>query len=259
MTYLIRKQKEYLLYPLSIKKFGNFSCPTCRSGYIDPVDAIIHTSKDPETNKFIQQNQFVQQEYKGQFNLVLKCSMCAQKFHVSGAGYYDYEHIDIHNWETKTYGEEYYGEEYWVTYLPKYFDPSPHLIELPEKMPKAMQKEMIYVFNLFWFDSSACGNRLRIVVERLLDFLDVLPQRNLHSRIEKLSDEYKKTKDYLLAIKWLGNEGSHESNLSRSDIVDALSLLEHIINITFADVSKELDDLAKQINEKKGSIKKHID
>jgi hypothetical protein len=101
-------------------------------------------------------------------------------------------------------------------------------------------------FTLFWVDASAWGTRLRSAIESLLDQIKVKRftvnakgrriQLTTHARLTLLAKNASKhasTADTLLAIKWIGNEGSHAGSLTRDDVLDGFDLLDHALDQVF--------------------------
>src|ERR1035437_667301 len=86
-------------------------------------------------------------------------------------------------------------------------------------------------------DQGAAANRLRVALECLLDHVGIPRQEKnqkgdvwdlkLHSRIETFEKAEANLGGQLMALKWLGNTASHEGNVTREDLLDALEILEH--------------------------------
>lgn len=110
----------------------------------------------------------------------------------------------------------------------------------------------------------AC-NQLRVAIEYIVDDLlgcdeEMLERKDgkfvsLDKKIEKIKikDNLKFSKEFLSAVKWLGNAGSHEVDaLTLRDFFDALALIERILNDFYSDGGSEsLEDIASHINENK--------
>ena len=76
---------------------------------------------------------------------------------------------------------------------------------------------------------------------------------NLHNRIDKLAKQHSELKELLLAIKWIGNEGSHpEKSLTKNNVIDLYEILEHVLSELFENKSKSILAKAKKINKAKG-------
>jgi len=57
----------------------------------------------------------------------------------------------------------------------------------------------------------------------------------------------------MLAIKWLGNAGSHaEGAVTLDDVMDAYDLIDHVLQELYTQKARKAKALAKLINKKKG-------
>jgi hypothetical protein len=75
----------------------------------------------------------------------------------------------------------------------------------------------------------------------------------LHSRISLLPAKHSELGQLFLAIKWLGNAGSHaDSPINVDDVMDAYDLLDHALQELYEQKAKKVNALAKKINKKKG-------
>ena len=78
---------------------------------------------------------------------------------------------------------------------------------------------------------------------------------SLHDRIKLFPNV--EVKDILLAIKWIGNSGSHsKSKLETIDIIETYKLYEFSLQKLFNNEEKVIKSIAKQINERKGTRKR---
>ncbi len=78
----------------------------------------------------------------------------------------------------------------------------------------------------------------------------------LHDRIEEFKKKNKEVADYLLAIKWIGNTGSHPGELEKEDILEAYQLLEHSLLSLYDNKEERLRKISKEINSRKGVRKR---
>jgi len=62
--------------------------------------------------------------------------------------------------------------------------------------------------------------------------------------------------DFLLAIKWIGNTGSHTGKLERIDVLEAYELLELSLNKLYDDTEIKLSKISKEIIKRKGTRKR---
>jgi len=79
-----------------------------------------------------------------------------------------------------------------------------------------------------------------------------------HVRIEKLEVKNPDAAQYLMAIKWLGNTGSHgaTSNLSRDDLLNAAEFFEAAVDLLYVKRATKIRRLASEINRRKGPKKR---
>ncbi len=80
----------------------------------------------------------------------------------------------------------------------------------------------------------------------------------LHGRIERFGKKGATQADigeHLMAVKWLGNAGSHQGEaLTRADTEMAFDQIEHILAEVYGRRTESLKAAAKAINKKGGSI-----
>jgi hypothetical protein len=78
----------------------------------------------------------------------------------------------------------------------------------------------------------------------------------LHARILRYSKKHAEVGQHLLAIKWLGNSGSHSDDLRAQDALDGFELLEHALEEVYELKSAKLKKLAATIIKKNPFHKK---
>lgn len=156
-------------------------------------------------------------------------------------------------------------------YFPRFFEPPPPVFPIPSKCPKKVRSELVRAFALIWSDVDSAGNRLRVAVEALMNECKIQKkakikaERNkgkfrdltLDDRIKKFGEKQDEAATHLMAIKWLGNTGSHTglAVLTRDDLLDAFEHFEHALDLIYLKNSADLMKRAKHINELKGPIR----
>jgi hypothetical protein len=195
-------------------------------------------------------------EFKFVSLLVCNNEKCKEPITVSGTGFY--ERIQTSATET----------EHVEFFRPTHVNPSPALIPISPKYPKKVVSELEKSFISSWQDYSASGNHIRAAVERLLDHLkQPKTQRNnsgkqqrivLHKRITELAKRKKDVGEALLAVKWLGNAGSHTDELTQNDVYDALDILDSVLEELFVQQKTKVKKLVAAINKRKGPAKKKL-
>ncbi len=194
------------------------------------------------------------------FTYFLECNSCKEIAAVVGT--------------TSNFLHQYYGpnddaDTHLATTLhPEHITPAPLVFALPKKTPRQIADEVKRAFSLLWSDHEACASRIRTCIELLLDDIKISKTRmtnegkerelSLHKRIEKYSEIDKESADLLLAVKWIGNAGSHSNTagLERNDILDVFEILDFVLEQNYVGQRKRLATLAAAINDAKGKPKK---
>ena len=151
-------------------------------------------------------------------------------------------------------------------FYPKYFYPYLQLFEVNENCPKEINKVVNDSFALYWNDLSSCANKIRIALELLMNYFKIdktyktkenkRKRLSLHQRIVMFKSKKPQVTEFLLAIKWIGNSGSHVGSLDNKDILETYELLELSLNKLFDNTEERLKKLSKKINSRKGKIKR---
>lgn len=165
-------------------------------------------------------------------------------------------------------GDGVYREVYESHFRPTMFVPALNLIAIPAKCPPTVAQPLRESFALFFSSPGAASNNIRIAVEELLTelrvkrFNTVGGQRrfiSLHQRINLLPRKFVDLRELMLAIKWLGNAGSHGDGgsgaISADDVMDAYEMMEHILAEVYSPRSNRLAAIAKKVNKRKGPLR----
>src|SRR5262245_51553045 len=105
-------------------------------------------------------------------------------------------------------------------------------------------------------DLRAAANYRRSCVEKLLDHLKEPNTGTLHRRIENYKKRDEQRGAALLAVKWVGNAGSHVDDIARADIYDAFDILEAVLTEVFSCADSKVAKSVDAIN-KRGSRSRH--
>ncbi|MDF4711260.1 DUF4145 domain-containing protein [Vibrio parahaemolyticus] len=233
-----------------------WECPSCGKGVLELVNdsffskessksvaAHDHPVWDPEWIELV-------------FSCFFECSSSACKEVVACTG------VGTVDWDVAVdeYGEQ--VQEYDQYFKPTYFQPALKYFDIPEKTPSEVQKSICTSFSLVLTSPDSASNHVRVAIELLLNSLKIkrYSQRggkrysiNLHQRIESLPAKYVHLKELLLAVKWLGNAGSHASKpLSLDDVFDAYEILEVVLSDLYENKVELAKKLAKGINKNRG-------
>jgi hypothetical protein len=193
----------------------------------------------------------------GTFHGSLRCSLAQCTEPVSIAG--DYKIDLVLATDGKWFGE------YDAFYRLRFAVPALPLLDPPSKTPDRVRRAVQAASATLWTDPAAAGNRLRFAIEELLTGHGVrrFSVRNgkqtrltTHARIVAFQTRKTEAGDALMAVKWIGNEGSHADGLTATDIIDGAALLGHALRLLYDDSAKEMERRIKKINKAKGLPRK---
>lgn len=189
------------------------------------------------------------------FTALLSCTnpSCKEVVSCSGTGSVETEYVYTNNGHDRNYVEY---------FKPFFFYPSLNFFHIPDKTPEDVKSSIIASFSLVYNNKSAAANQVRIALECLLTHLKIKQyaisggrrkKLTLHSRIVLLTVKHQKIKDICLAIKWLGNAGSHcNDEISFDDVFDGYDMLSFVLEELYDNKHTHVKRLAKKINAKKG-------
>jgi len=241
--------------PLTKQSSPAWPCPACASGTLAFVPNSFvekETVESKQTYKILGEPESITYT----FSAWLKCSYgnCGEKVAVIGVGKVIATGALDSDEELNEGGPP--SPEYQTIYQPLFCWPMLDMFELPEKCPDKIKLELQAGFRLFWLDQAASAGRLRVSLERLMDHCRVPQHLGLHKRIEKFSEKDSVAGEKLMALKWLGNTGSHQSNVSRDDLLDGFEILEFLVAELFDKRTDRVTKLARQISKKHKSRRK---
>jgi hypothetical protein len=155
--------------------------------------------------------------------------------------------------------------EYVTRLTPNSFVPSLTLIEVTDAFPKGVTRRIGSASKVLWMDPSSAANRLRSAIEALMDEHGIPRKRldrhrriveiSLHERIgnfKKAKTEYAEAADLLLAVKWIGNVGSHDDRMRVDDVLDGAELLDHALEAIYDTYRDEIKKKAMEITARRG-------
>ena len=73
---------------------------------------------------------------------------------------------------------------------------------------------------------------------------------SLHARIDAFAKTKSPVGSQLMALKWLGNAGSHSTEVSKDDLLDAFEIMEHSLVEIIDKRSAKVAALAKKLTKK---------
>ena len=240
------KAKIFEIPKYDLFELPKFKCPKCDEGLLIFDTQKMISEEMEQSKKTFEATQEI--EYcEGFFSAFGKCYNpdCKEIVIISGV-----TKVKLYEWDEET-GSSF--PVYKSIYEIQYINPPIRLIDLPIDINNNIKDTLNKSFSLFWIDENACANKIRVVIEQLLDYLKVPKARTLHRRLEKLEDNPNLFK-LLSAVKLIGNEGSHSPiNLERKDLIDAYSIIELSLKDLFDKTREEINQIAIIINQKYGN------
>jgi len=185
---------------------------------------------------------------EGNFIAFMVCNngFCGEVATVAG----DYRSEEHAQWDEHSEQEERYTT---TAYRIFSFRPAPPIINIPKNLNSDAKRHLKKAFELFWNDYASCANRLRIVVEYLLDQFQIERQgadggyRSLSGRLKQMKDVKPEQEHLLSALRWLGNAGSHDGVVDFKDLISCFEMLEHVMIELLEERRAKMDADAKRI------------
>jgi Domain of unknown function (DUF4145) len=229
-------------HPLTERSSPAWPCPACSNGTLALVPNSL-VAKETVESRQLYEVLCEPESTAYTFSAWLRCNYgdCGEEVVVVGNG--TVARFDRMN----EAGEE--EEKYIRSFHPLFCWPMPDMFELPEKCPPEVQTELRAGFRLFWSDQAASAGRVRVSLERLMDHYRI-PELKLHDRIKEFSKAETTAGEKLMALKWLGNTGSHQGSVSRDDLLDGFEVLEYSIAELFDQRTARVAELARQLMRK---------
>lgn len=250
---------------LWIKEFTEDSipewmCPNCKKGVLTKKKGKFELVENNLSISYHEMEDWDANFRRGVFSGMIYCNKCGEVIAISGSF-----HGAIVGHYIEGLNEYCEGEADFLT--PEYFTPSIEIFPITEHFPQKITDKIKESFKLFFSDASSCANKVRTVVELLMDHYkinktkDIRGKRKkmqLHERIQLFGLKHKEAGKYLMAIKWLGNHGSHSTDtITKIDVLDAFEILEHTLNLLFNNETSRIDKITNQIIKRKGPRKKN--
>ncbi|WP_157570782.1 DUF4145 domain-containing protein [Microtetraspora malaysiensis] len=120
-----------------------------------------------------------------------------------------------------------------------YARPALTLVDCPVGTPESVVAAGRVAAEIVWIDPAGAAGRLRVAVEELLTAQRVprfrmaakpgkpikRVRRTTHQRIELFAQRKPQVEQVLMAVKWIGNTGSHEGSLGIEDVLEGAEML----------------------------------
>jgi hypothetical protein len=211
-----------------------WQCPTCFSGLLVLRENSFQFAQTTESKNAQPEEDWGDRDWiTYTFSAILDCSNKACKECVTTCGQggisEDYSPVEDGSYDL-TYTK-------WFT--PEYFFPPLVIFPVPRHCPQSVADETKASFRLFFCDQASASNHIRKAVENLMTEQGIkrFDTKNgqrvavpLHRRIDLYSNRNRDIAELLMAIKWIGNAGSHAGEINKDDVLDAYEILEIVLD-----------------------------
>lgn len=234
----------------------DWTCPACQKAILVLSQDSFHFTETAASSRAHQDDNWEPEWIEYVYTCQLKCpnSACGELVVSCGNGSVDcYEGYDDDGYPVQMWADR---------FTPKFFYPNLKMFKIPSKTPDGVVDELDQSFTLLFANPSSASNHVRIAVEDILTALRVKRYRvirgsrrviSLHERITLMPTKYDGIRGLLLAVKWLGNAGSHSAqSVTLDDVLDAYEIMEVILEELYATRKRAATSLAKMINRKRG-------
>lgn len=221
-------------------------CPTCEVGNLQ-LDGGVRVTWASQVMTAPDYPPLAEVEYSGMFTAHLRCDGggCQEGAVVAGRAYVDEQY------ERPT-------EARYQTFLQVHFvEPALRLFHIPPATPGPIGRAIESASVVMWASPSSAANRLRYAVEEVLNDQRVPKRGTAHRRIEWFGKSDNGMADALMAVKWIGNEGSHQDVLTTSDVLDDAEILEHVVVALYGTGNAAIEAKIKAVNDAEGIATKH--
>ena len=234
----------------------DWTCPSCKTGVLRAESKNLKSYQSATSLENRSYDDWEPEWITGVFLGLLKCNnpSCKETVVVTG-------NMSVN--QDQEYDEQYDSWNITASEIltPNCFTPTIDIFQIHKDVPDIIKNEIINAFKIYWLDIAACANKIRMVVELIMDerkipkiYLEGKKRKgySLHRRIKLFKLNNPEKAELLMAIKWIGNSGSHATDtLTKDDILDAFEILEHVTDKLFETESVRIKKLSKTINKRK--------
>jgi len=237
-----------------------FPCPECGRTTLE-IDSELISTNETVASKRNQEEDFdletIEEVYKGSFICINK--KCNEQIYHIGKVFHEWDCFDYV--VVDGYPSPSQREPVWFM-MPEYITPFIKYFEIPTKTPNEIMNALNEAFKLTPTSYSAAANKVRVAVEVLCSTFGIESTSDqgkfisLDSRLKSIKAENKlyPFQNKLLAIKWLGNAGSHEEDeVNIESLFHSFEMIKNVLDGLY-NQNDRIDRLADSINENKGVI-----
>jgi len=224
------------------------ACPVCLVGHLalDSIEAV----PSARSTRIYEKTHYPL-DLSGAFHGLIRCAISTCRETVAIAGDYCVD-IDVDDGGDTTYVD---------LFRLRFATPPLKIILPPPRTPRSVVKAIESAAAVIWADANAGANRLRVAIDELLTAYGMPRFRNSNGkrwriptdvRIKEFRRFEDQVADTLEAVKWIGNQGSHESGLSATDVLDGADLLGSALKQLYDTSEEEIQRRVRAVNKRRG-------
>jgi len=230
--------------------FPYWLCSECNKGSLQKKDHFIAESAEIKWLRRSSDGPGLDADnYYSHMTIKLECnnSKCLSESLLSG----------VKTCEDGYYNNHGYQEELRIDFFsPLFFTIPPQVIFIPEDTPEEQKEIIQQSFKIFFDDPNSAANKIRIFLEKLVPKTSS-NKGKLHLRLEKeFKDSSPDILKLLMASKWIGNDASHEADITHEDILDSYEFIELALEKLYPKDHSSILNKAGTINTHKKSSSK---
>ena len=226
-----------------------WQCPICNLGILKGDKNTLKIKQSQATKKAKFSSNFLEvgdATFRFSGFLICQNSQCKEEIAVVGKG------LLFASISNEPVSIQYKGERYSV-YYPSYFEPALNIFSVPNSCSLNIKEQIEKSFSHFFNDANSCANAMRTALELILIDQGMLSEKkgfvSLGDRIKEFQKGNANLGKLLEAAKWIGNAGSHETNLDKNALLDGYELLQYVIHelyerkVTFENLITKADKI----------------
>ena len=253
-------EREFLISSSFSEETTGYKCPFCGKGFLVLFQNKFLLQEYQSTKRKLDFLDLDPLEIKSTCSGILQCNCGYCNEFVSFCGEARGDQIEFENNDVPGGSEIANVERIKIRYI----HPSPRLIEIREQYPGSIKRLLKDSFSLYWSNPSSCANKIRIIVEEVLNNLSI-PKKHkktkkkkfilstLHHRLGRLKEKkkYEEAAEYLFAIKWIANPASHADIFNEESVINGYKLLDKALDLIYVGSDRQLKKLRDEINKNK--------
>lgn len=228
-------------FEITPTEIPSLTCPVCDARPLGIVESSFNVVPDVSSPRvytdFEGDWEYDESGERGAFTIKVQCpnKRCGQILLVLGE-----QKPGYHQGHDERIGDY---EGFHPEFFPLYFHPCLEIFKIPSATPPVMSRCIWRSFALFFADPDSAANHVRCCVEAFCDINGPPPPLKsdgtpkfvpLEKRLAQLPPTLAHHFDALLALKWMGNAGSHAYDLTHSNVVDTYSILSKLLRDLYA-------------------------